>query len=95
MGRGFAVVADEVRKLAKLSHQSTQNIEGIVAQLRQEAHRAVQVMNGARDTAARRSHQLEEAVGGLDHIVARVFLVSQVAGNQVDVQMRHALPAAR
>jgi methyl-accepting chemotaxis protein len=72
MGRGFAVVADEVRKLANLSHQSTQNIEGIVAQLRQEAQRAVQVMHNARDTAAQHSHQLEDAVGGLDHIVAKV-----------------------
>lgn len=80
MGRGFAVVADEVRKLANLSHQSTQNIEGIVAQLRQEAHRAVQVMNGARDTAARHSHKLEEAVGSLDHIVARVSDIRALNG---------------
>ena len=72
MGRGFAVVADEVRKLATLSHQSTQNIESIVAQLRQEARRAVLVMQQARDTAARHSHQLEESVGGLDHIVEKV-----------------------
>jgi methyl-accepting chemotaxis protein len=72
MGRGFAVVADEVRKLATLSHQSTQNIEGIVAQLRQEARRAVDVMQRARDTAAQHSHQLEDSVGGLDHIVERV-----------------------
>jgi methyl-accepting chemotaxis protein len=72
MGRGFAVVADEVRKLATLSHQSTQNIESIVAQLRQEARHAVQVMQKARDTAAQHSHQLEDSVGGLDHIVEKV-----------------------
>jgi methyl-accepting chemotaxis protein len=71
-GRGFAVVADEVRKLATLSHQSTQNIEVIVSQLSQEARRAVQVMHKARDAASQHSHQLEESVGGLDHIVARV-----------------------
>jgi len=86
MGRGFAVVADEVRKLANLSHQSTQNIEGIVAQLRQEAHRAVQVMNQARDTAAQHSHQLENAVGGLDHIVEKV---ADIRG--LNAQMAHAV----
>ncbi len=72
MGRGFAVVADEVRKLATQSHESTQNIESIVAQLRQEARRAVQVMQKARDTASQHSHQLEDSVEGLDHIVEKV-----------------------
>ena len=71
-GRGFAVVADEVRKLATQSHASTENIEGIVAQLRQEARQAVQVMHGARDTATRHGHELEDSVGGLDHIVEKV-----------------------
>ncbi|MBP9914644.1 MAG: chemotaxis protein, partial [Thiobacillaceae bacterium] len=84
MGRGFAVVADEVRKLANLSHQSTQNIEGIVAQLRQEAHRAVQVMNQARDTAAQHSHQLEDAVGGLDHIVEKVADIRELNARMAD-----------
>ena len=72
MGRGFAVVADEVRQLANQSHESTQNIESIVAQLRDEARRAVQAMHKARDTASQHSHQLESSVGGLDHIVEKV-----------------------
>ncbi len=80
MGRGFAVVADEVRKLATLSHQSTQNIEGIVAQLSQEARKAVQVMQKARDTAQQHSHQLEESVGGLDHIVEKVGDIRELNG---------------
>jgi methyl-accepting chemotaxis protein len=86
MGRGFAVVADEVRKLATLSHQSTQNIEGIVAQLRQEAQRDVQVMNAARDTAAQHSHKLEDAVSGLDHIVGKVADI-----RELNSQMAHAV----
>ena len=78
MGRGFAVVADEVRKLATLSHQSTQDIEGIVAQLRQEARHAVDVMQKARDTASQHSRQLEESVDGLDHIVEKVGDIRQL-----------------
>ncbi len=86
MGRGFAVVADEVRKLATLSHQSTQNIEGIVAQLRQEARHAVQVMQKARDTASQHSHQLEDSVGGLDHIVEKVGDI-----RELNAQMAHSV----
>jgi methyl-accepting chemotaxis protein len=72
MGRGFAVVADEVRKLANMSHDSTRSIEEIVMQLRQEAKRAVQVMQAARETASQHSQALGNAVGGLDQIVVRV-----------------------
>jgi methyl-accepting chemotaxis protein len=72
MGRGFAVVADEVRKLANMSHDSTRGIDEIVMQLRQEAKRAVQVMQAARETASRHSQALGNAVGGLDQIVVRV-----------------------
>ncbi len=72
MGRGFAVVADEVRKLANMSHDSTRSIEEIVMQLRQEAKRAVQVMQAARETASEHSQALGNAVGGLDQIVVRV-----------------------
>jgi methyl-accepting chemotaxis protein len=72
MGRGFAVVADEVRKLANMSHDSTRSIDAIVMQLRQEAKRAVQVMQTARETAAMHSQALGNAVGNLDQIVVRV-----------------------
>ncbi len=72
MGRGFAVVADEVRKLANLSHESTRSIESIVTQLRNEARNAVQTMEHARDSAVEHSRRLEDAVVGLDRIVARV-----------------------
>jgi methyl-accepting chemotaxis protein len=92
MGRGFAVVADEVRKLATLSHESTRNIDGIVAQLREEAHRAVQVMHQARDTASQHSTELENSVAGLGHIVGRVgdirdlnARMAQAVGQQCDL----------
>jgi methyl-accepting chemotaxis protein len=49
-GRGFAVVADEVRKLAEESQQAAQSIAGVVAEIRAETERAVQVVE---DGAAR------------------------------------------
>ena len=90
MGRGFAVVADEVRKLATLSHQSTQDIEGIVAQLRQEARHAVDVMQNARDTAAQHSRQLEESVDGLDHIVEKVGDIRQLNGQMAQAAQQQS-----
>jgi len=86
MGRGFAVVADEVRKLANMSHDSTRSIEEIVLQLRQEAKRAVQVMQAARDTASRHSQALGDAVGGLDQIVVRVADI-----RDLNAQMEHSV----
>ena len=44
-GRGFAVVADEVRALAKRSQESTQEIQGVIAQIQLATDNAVSAMN--------------------------------------------------
>jgi methyl-accepting chemotaxis protein len=71
-GRGFAVVADEVRTLATRSHQATEEIEKIVAQLQHEAKDAVSVMVNAKHSAEQRRSQVQTADEGLSMIAERV-----------------------
>lgn len=77
-GRGFAVVADEVRTLATRSHQATEEIEKIIAQLQREAKDAVAVMENAKDSAEQRRSQVQSADEGLSLIAERVTHIRQL-----------------
>jgi len=84
-GRGFAVVADEVRRLATRSHQATEEIENIIAQLQSEAKDAVTVMNAAKHSAEQRRSQVQSADEGLSLIAERVTHIRQLNAKMAEV----------
>ncbi len=99
-GRGFAVVADEVRTLATRSHQATEEIESIIAQLQAEAKDAVEVMNNAKLSAEQRRSQVQSADEGLNLIAEKVTRIrrlnAQMAGtadnqNQAAQHVSHSV----
>ena len=83
-GRGFAVVADEVRTLATRSHQATEEIEKIVAQLQHEAKDAVSVMDNAKHSAEQRRTQVQSADEGLSLIAERVTHIRKLNAQMAD-----------
>lgn len=83
-GRGFAVVADEVRTLATRSHQATEEIENIIAQLQHEAKDAVSVMDNAKHSAEQRRSQVQTADEGLSLIAERVTHIRNLNAQMAD-----------
>ncbi|MDT4854503.1 IS66 family transposase ISPsy43 [compost metagenome] len=77
-GRGFAVVADEVRALARRTQQSTTEIEGLIATLREGTRRSVADM---RQSGALVKHVVEDAnltEGALASIAEAVTVISEM-----------------
>ena len=77
-GRGFAVVADEVRTLANRTHESTQEIQGMIENLQSQARQAATVMLRSQDHAGRSVQQAEKAGGVLDQITDAVSHVTRM-----------------
>ncbi|MDP0947108.1 methyl-accepting chemotaxis protein, partial [Klebsiella pneumoniae] len=67
-GRGFAVVADEVRTLASRTHNSTEEINTIIAELQNDAKDAVSVMNQALAAAGAGVEQVQRCNTALTNI---------------------------
>ncbi|MBE7928487.1 methyl-accepting chemotaxis protein [Pseudomonas saudiphocaensis] len=77
-GRGFAVVADEVRALARRTHDSTEEIEGLIGNLQRVAERAVEQMQSSRDLTQRTVELANEAGAALGRITESVSTIEQM-----------------
>jgi methyl-accepting chemotaxis protein len=77
-GRGFAVVADEVRALARRTHDSTEEIEGLIGNLQRVAQKAVEQMQTSRDLTQRTVELASEAGIALGRITESVSTIEQM-----------------
>ncbi|SEP55667.1 methyl-accepting chemotaxis sensory transducer with Pas/Pac sensor [Pseudomonas sp. NFACC02] len=79
-GRGFAVVADEVRSLASRTQSSTEQIQGIIGELRVGAARAVATASRGQTMSQESVASVEavqQALSGISQAVTRITGMSQ------------------
>ncbi|XDY95282.1 methyl-accepting chemotaxis protein [Pseudomonas benzenivorans] len=77
-GRGFAVVADEVRALARRTHDSTEEIEGLISSLQRMAKGAVTQMDSSRSLTQRTVDLAGQAGAALGRITQAVSTIEQM-----------------
>jgi len=88
-GRGFAVVADEVRALAHRTQVSTQEIEQMIGNIRQDTDHAVTAMQGSSvlvhttlEVAQRAGRALEEITRSISQINERNLMIASATEEQ-------------
>jgi methyl-accepting chemotaxis protein len=77
-GRGFAVVADEVRALAMRTHDSTEEIEALIAGLQEMSDKAVTRMQSSQRLTQDTVGLAGEAGGALERIARAVANIEQM-----------------
>lgn len=75
-GRGFAVVADEVRSLAQRTKDSTDSIQSMIAELQQQSHDAVAVMESGKQYAVNTVDQASKAERALSEITTDISVIN-------------------
>jgi len=77
-GRGFSVVADEVRALASKTHQSTAEIESIIASLQQQVGHSVKATEKSKSLAAVVIESSRETHTSLHRITGKMDKISDM-----------------
>lgn len=78
-GRGFAVVADEVRELAKRTSLATKDIDGTIAELKNEATQAIDMMDTSQNAARGCVEKAQNAGEALQDIRNSVSSISEMS----------------
>tara|TARA_Y100000782_G_scaffold28460_1_gene31849 strand:- start:8746 stop:10302 length:1557 start_codon:yes stop_codon:yes gene_type:complete len=78
-GRGFAVVADEVRELAKRTQLSTKDIDSTIAELKNEATQAMNMMETSQSAARGCVEKAQDAGEALQEIRNSVCSISEMS----------------
>ncbi len=75
-GRGFAVVADEVKRLAEGSAKSSEEIDGLIRQIQDDAKATVQSIEGGSKEISEGRLVIDKALKALNEIATKVKEVS-------------------
>ncbi|MDE1829794.1 MAG: methyl-accepting chemotaxis protein, partial [Thaumarchaeota archaeon] len=81
-GRGFAVVADEVKRLAEGSAKSSEEIDGLIKQIQDDAKATVQSIEGGSKEVSEGRLVIDKALKALNDIATKV---KEVSVNVMDV----------
>ncbi|MFC4768638.1 methyl-accepting chemotaxis protein [Effusibacillus consociatus] len=86
-GKGFSVVADEIRKLANQSKTATEEIDGLLHQLKDHVQHAVKNVFSSIELASSGSARVTEASAAYDNInQSLVQITTEVRGAQADIR---------